>query len=259
MAHWAALVQGPEDEIPLDRSALLISACANPELDIDAELGRLADLAARVDEPDPSAVCVLLFDRLGLRGDDRTYHDPANSYLDRVLDRRRGIPISLSVLLIEVGRRCGVRLEPVGMPGHFLVRDPESPDLLIDAFYGGRRLDRSGCQQLLRSVAGPGAELTADMLVTTRPRMVLTRMLANLDRSFAERQDFGSLGWVNELRVRLPGRPAADRVHAARRLTELGQLEAAAAEFELLAADAAPGQVQDRLLGEAARIRARLN
>ena len=106
----------PESVVPLDEAALLISAHANPALDVAAQLRRLDRLATRVERADSSGLCRLLFEQLGLRGDRERYDDPVNSYLDQVLERRRGIPISLSVLLIEVGRRCGVCLEAVGMP-----------------------------------------------------------------------------------------------------------------------------------------------
>ena len=81
-------------------------------------------MAAQIGPADTGEVCRFVFETLGVRGDLQTYDDPRNSYLDQVLDRRLGIPISISVLLMEIGRRCGVPLEGVGMPGHFLLRDP---------------------------------------------------------------------------------------------------------------------------------------
>src|SRR5439155_10429895 len=143
------------------------------------------------------------------------YDDPRNSYIDQVLARRRGIPISLSVVLMEIGRRCGLPLEGVGMPGHFLVRDPAAPDLLIDAFDSGRRLDRSGCERLLQTVAGTRTELTQAMLAATGRRAILARLLANLDRSFERRSDTKALSWVGALRLRIPDLPAGDRLQLA--------------------------------------------
>ncbi len=141
-ARWSELMGFPEDAVPLDEAALLISAHANPELDVSSQLRRLDHLATQVDRGDSGGLCRVLFEQLGLRGDREHYDDPANSYLDQVLDRRRGIPISLSVLLIEVGRRCGVPLEAVGMPGHFLVRDPSAPEHLIRRVRPGATLDQ---------------------------------------------------------------------------------------------------------------------
>jgi regulator of sirC expression with transglutaminase-like and TPR domain len=252
-------MEGPEADLPLDEAALLISAYANPALDVAAQLRRLDEVAAEVAQPDAAAVCGVLFGRLGLRGDRDNYDDPRNSYLDQVLDRRLGIPISLSVLLIEVGRRCGLNLEGVGMPGHFLVRDADAPELLIDAFAGGHRLDRLACQRLLQTVTGARTELVPGMLATTGRRAILARMLANLDRSFERRADRQSLVWVSSLRRRIPDLPSGDRAHLAGRLGSLGRFDDAADVLDGLA-DAQPeADVADRLRGEAASMRARLN
>jgi len=258
-ARWSDLMHLPERDVPLDEAALLISAHANPALDVTAQLGRLDELATRVDGTDSQTLCRVLFDDLGLRGDREHYDDPANSYLDQVLDRRRGIPISLSVLLIEIGRRCGIRLEAVGMPGHFLVRDPAEPQLLIDAFDRGRRLSRTDCERLLQSVTGGAGHLTKDMLAATGPRAILARMLANLDRSFERRGDIASLKWVSDLRWKVPAAPPGDRRQLAARLAGLGRLDAAAEVLEALAQVAANPSVRDRLLAEALTLRARLN
>lgn len=259
--RWAEVVRLPERELPLDEAALLISAAANPDLDVAGQLHRLDGLAAEgaAAGGGADAVCRLVFGRLGLKGDVDSYDEPANSYLDRVLDRRRGIPITLSVLLIEIGRRCGVPLEPVGMPGHFLVRDPGAPAELIDAFRGGRRLDRAACERLLQSVAGPGSRLTPGMLAPSDKRAVLARMLLNLDRSFERRDDSRSLAWVSDLRAELPGVPAADRLQLATRLASLGRFGRAAGVLEAVADTVEPSPGRDKMLAEAASLRARLN
>jgi regulator of sirC expression with transglutaminase-like and TPR domain len=252
-------MEGPEADLPLDEAALIIAAHANPALDVAAQLRRLDELAAEVAQPDAAAVCGVLFGRLGLRGDRDNYDDPRNSYLDQVLDRRLGIPISLSVLLIEVGRRCGLNLEGVGMPGHFLVRDADAPELLIDAFAGGHRLDRLACQRLLQSVTGTRTELVPGMLAATGRRAILARMLANLDRSFERRADRRSLVWVSGLRRTIPDLPSGDRAHLAGRLGSLGRFDDAADVLDGLADAQAESDVAERLRGEAASMRARLN
>jgi regulator of sirC expression with transglutaminase-like and TPR domain len=257
--RWAELMQGPEADLPLDEAALVIAAHANPALDVATQLRRLDDLAAEVPQPETAAVCGVLFGRLGLGGDRDTYDDPRNSYLDQVLDRRLGIPISLSVVLIEVGRRCGLHLEGVGMPGHFLVRDAASPELLIDAFAGGRRLDRLGCQRLLQSVTGTRTELEPAMLAATGRRAILARMLANLDRSFERRADRQSLVWVSRLRGRIPDLPVGDRAHLVGRLGSLGRFDDAADVLDGLAGAQLEPDVAARLRAEAASMRARLN
>ncbi len=259
MTQWQELLQLPEERIPLDEAALLVSACANPDLDLPLALGHIDQLADKVDGADADAVCRLLFDHLGFAGDTEHYDDPANSYLDRVVERRSGIPISLSVLLIEVGRRRGVPLEAVGMPGHFLVRDPARPDVLIDAFHGGRRLDRPACEQLLRAVAGGSARLSADMLAAVGPRAILRRMLLNLDRSFERRDDHRSLAWATSLRAAIPGGPPGDLAQLASRLAALGRFDAAAGLLEQFADGVSAGPTRDRMLADATGLRARLN
>jgi regulator of sirC expression with transglutaminase-like and TPR domain len=252
-------MQLPEEELPLDEAALVLAAHANPVLDVPAQLRRLDDIAALSIGADTPAVCRVLFETLGLSGDRESYDDPVNSYLDRVLDRRRGIPISLSVLLIEVGRRCGLRLEGVGMPGHFLVRDPAAPQVLIDAFEGGQVLDHSDCQRLLGAVTGTDAKLTPAMLAATGRRAILARMLANLDRSFERRADHQSLLWVSSLRLRIPDLPLGDRIHLAGRLGSLGRFDVAADLLDQLAELDTVTEVAPRLRHEAASLRARLN
>lgn len=259
--RWQELVRRPEPEIPLDEAALLISAASSPTLDVDGELSRLDSIAALVRRPALDALCRLLFEDLGLTGDRESYGDPRNSYLDQVLRRRRGIPISLSVLLMEVGRRCGVTLEGVGMPGHFLVRESGATDVYVDAFDRGRRLDTEGCERLFRNVTGAGMALSPGMLAPSDRRAILARMLANLDRSFEDRSDRVSLAWVSELRARLPGRTPGDQTQLAGRLVQLGRFDRAADVLEEAAAQAsASGDgSSERLLARAATLRARLN
>jgi regulator of sirC expression with transglutaminase-like and TPR domain len=258
--RWRALLGQCEEDVPLDEAWILIGAHANPQLDVEGQLHRLDDLAARVDAPGTDGVCQMLFAELALRGDRQHYDDPRNSYLDQVLDRGLGIPISLSVLLIEIGRRCGLDFEGVGMPGHFLVRDRRAPDLLIDAFDGGRRVDRTGCLQLLRTVAGPESSLTPDMLERTGTRAILARMLTNLDRSFERRDDVRSLLWVTRLRMELPEQPVRERLDVARRAADIGWLDRSADLFDELADEPMlAGDVADRLRRRSVHLRSSLN
>jgi regulator of sirC expression with transglutaminase-like and TPR domain len=227
-ARWREIVTRPEAELHLDEAALSIAAMADVTVDVSAQLARLDDLAAQVGPADTGEVCRFVLETLGVRGDQRTYDDPRNSYLDQVLDRRLGIPISISVLIMEIGRRCGVALEGVGMPGHFLLRDPGEPDLLIDAFSGGRRLDHAACAELLRSVAGVEVQLLDGYLAPVGPRAILARMLANLDHSFRRRDDKEGLRWVTRLRAGLPGQPLTDQIALADTFAGLGCVDEAA-------------------------------
>jgi regulator of sirC expression with transglutaminase-like and TPR domain len=249
-----------ESDIPLDEAALLIAAHADPGLDVPSQLARLDDVAARLGPADTERVCSLVFETLGVRGDAQTYDDPQNSYLDKVLDRRLGIPISISVLLMEIGRRCDVPLVGVGMPGHFLVRDPDRPDLLIDPFAAGRRLDRAACAQLLRSVAGAEVDLPDSLLASVGTRAILTRMLANLDHSFRRRGDRDGVRWATRLRAAIPGQSLADLVALADGLAALGCYEDAAALLEEAATN--PGfskEAAQALRGRARGLLARFN
>jgi regulator of sirC expression with transglutaminase-like and TPR domain len=258
--RWRELLERRDGEVPLDEAALLIAAHANPALDVAGELARLDDLAVRVDEASTDGVCRLLFETLRLRGNRKHYDDPRNSFLDQVLDRRLGIPISLSVLLIEVGRRCGQTLEGVGMPGHFLVRDTASPDLLIDAFAGGQRLDHAACQRLLHAIGGPDITLVPTMLAPAGRRATLARMLANLDHVYRGRADVRSLLWVTRLRVSIPELSVAERASLANGLADLGCYSEAADLLDELAADSAfDDEIVDRLRTRSTAVRARLN
>ncbi len=251
---------GPEEDIPLDEAALLIAAHGDPALDVHAQLERLDALSAQVGRSDVDAVCAFVFETLGIRGDVRTYDDPRNSYLDQVLDRRRGIPISISVLLMEIARRCGVPLVGVGMPGHFLVRNPARPELLIDAFSGGQRVDRAGCARLLRSVAGTEVDLPDGMLASVGTRAILARMLANLDHSFRRRGNTESVRWVTRLRAALPGQSLGEHVALADGLAALGCYDDAAALLEEAAlGPGLPDETARSLRGRARGLRARFN
>jgi len=121
------------------------------------------------------------FGELGFRGNQDDYYDPKNSFINEVIDRRTGIPISLSVLYIELGRRLGLDLAGLSFPGHFLVRYQAGDELVfIDPFHQGARLDVEALEGRLRRVVGPGAELAEEHLEPASKHHMLTRMLTNL-------------------------------------------------------------------------------
>ncbi|MDQ1358953.1 MAG: hypothetical protein QOG44_3326 [Acidimicrobiaceae bacterium] len=254
---FIALVQGPENALVLDHASFLLAAHANPGMDVSAQLERLDAMAARCSEPTLDGLRHLLFDDMGFAGDTDDYSDPRNSFLDQVLDRRLGIPISLSVLMIEVGRRLGIPLEGVGMPGHFLVRHTAPPRLLIDPFHQGRTLDADQCADLFTSLFGVTADLPASVLEGARPRSILARMLANLKRSYLDRRDAESLMWVGRLRAAIPGVDPGEMAELAQLLVNLGRFGEAADALEELAE--ASGTRGDNLLAQARSLRARLN
>jgi regulator of sirC expression with transglutaminase-like and TPR domain len=265
---FLALVAQPEDRIALDVGCLLIAAHAHRA---DAHRASVAEGRARLDElaagcpgGDLGAVLGHLFGTLGFEGNRAQYDDPRNSLLDEVMDRRTGIPITLSVVVIEVGRRLGLDLAPVGMPGHFLVGAGDGR--YVDAFERGHVLDVDGCRRRFAELAGPAAPWSTELLAPVGPRAVLSRVLANLRRVFADAGDLHSLEWVLALRAGIPGVPVSERAERASVLAALGRYDAAASELDRLAAASRAGgssgehqAVADDLEARAARLRARLN
>lgn len=199
--RFAQLVVGPEETLPLDEAALLIAAHARPGLDVDEQLRRLDVLAAEVGEPTLDGLRRLLFRDLGFGGNEVDYYDPANSFLNDVLDRRTGIPISLSVVMLEVGRRVGVPLSGVSMPGHFLVRDKVDPEVFVDPFARGALLDRRGAEARFHVIQGPGAVFDPAFLEPVGRLAIVSRMLANLEGLARSRRDAAMLRWVRRLRA----------------------------------------------------------
>jgi regulator of sirC expression with transglutaminase-like and TPR domain len=249
-ARFAALVARQDRTLPVDEALLLIAAHADPGLDVAAEQARLDSLAAQVAEPTLDALRHLLFDELGFAGDRDTYYDADNSLLPRVLDRRRGIPLSLSLLMIEVGRRCGVAVEGIGMPGHYLVRPVDEPEHFIDVYDGGRDLDVDGCQQLFERVS-TGMPWDERYLRPDAPWARVARTLGNLATAYRRSGDRESLCWVLELRLLLPN--AGDRERR-----ELGLLLGASGRYAE-GAEVLEGSGTEADAEAAMRMRARLN
>jgi regulator of sirC expression with transglutaminase-like and TPR domain len=226
-----------DDEIDLTRAALLISRTRYPNLDIEAYAARIDSLARRVAGLVPkadsqsatngvaddtskldarqtiSALNYVLFGELGLRGNRDDYYDPRNSFLNDVLDRGLGIPISLSVVYLEVARRIGFPVAGIGMPGHFLLQyrpttDTDSdgklpgmnqPDLnqpdpnqevLIDCFNQGHTLSPEDCQERLNEIYSGEMHLRPEFLHPVNHRQILTRMLNNLKTVYLSTRDF---------------------------------------------------------------------
>jgi regulator of sirC expression with transglutaminase-like and TPR domain len=228
--RFVELVARPEDSIPLDEGALLIAAHAYPDLDVAAQLRRLDAVADACPAATLGGLSGHLFGDCGFAGNVREYQDPRNSYLNDVLDRRLGIPISLSVLTIEVGRRLGLPLAGVGMPGHFLVRHLGDPPVLLDPFGGGRLLEDSEAEALFRSLGGTGPFLP-QFLDTVGPRAILARMLGNLQGIFLS-GDTRQAAWVLRLRLAIPGLEKEERLGLARALAALGRFDLAASELD---------------------------
>jgi len=132
-----------------------------------------------------------LFEELGFSGNADRYDDPRNSFLNEVLDRRLGIPISLAAIYLEIGHRAGMRLEGVNFPGHFLVRAPDAAeDLIVDPFHAGALLSEVDCRHLLRQHLGDEAAFDHALLATATRQQIVVRMLVNLKRLYVRMQSF---------------------------------------------------------------------
>ena len=228
----------PEPEVPLDLAALLIAAHAHPELDVDAEVARLDDLAGACEPGDLDGMLRHLFVDLGFAGNAADYYDPRNSFLNEVLDRRTGLPIALSVLTIEVARRLGIALVGIGLPGHFLVRTLDSPYAFVDPFHGGDRLDVAGVQALFNRIFGPSVEFLPGFVAPVGARSIISRMLANLQGVYLRRVQPRNALWAVRLRLAVPGLRAEERVELAQVLGQLGDVEGATAILAGEAGDA---------------------
>ena len=203
-ARFAELMAPGAAEVPLDEAALLISTELRPGLDLIEWLAELDELAGNCPTPTPDGVARHLFDAEHFAGNRDAYYDWRNSCLDRVIATRTGIPISLSVLMIEVARRIGVKLVGVGMPAHFLVRVADDDEAFFDPFDGGRRLDRSEARSLFEELTRGQVPWSEDYLEPTPNRDIVIRMLNNLKGVFSERSDLVRLGLIMGLRGEVP-------------------------------------------------------
>ncbi len=200
---FAQCVNTPETGLDLGRAALLIAQTEYPDLDIDRYLKRLNALAAEVRwrlQPPYSATTALaamnhiLFEEQGFSGNVEDYYDPRNSFLNDVLDRKLGIPITLSVLYMEIGRRLDIRLQGVSFPGYFLVKlDLEDGDLVLDPFRGGAPLNGAELANRLAAFfqsPRPRGQALSHLLRGVGKKDILARMLRNLRVIYLRNEDF---------------------------------------------------------------------
>lgn len=193
--RFARLLAQPDAAVELAHAALLVAAEERPGLDVEHYRARLYELGltarerlARDAESNPVvALNKFIFEELGFAGNQTDYYDPRNSLLSDVLDRRRGIPITLSVVYMEIGRRAGVSVEGIGLPGHFIVRaqGTQGEAMLVDPF-NGKIVDAEDCQERLDAIYGGQAPLKDVHLRPVSTREILARLMRNLKGIYAQ-------------------------------------------------------------------------
>jgi regulator of sirC expression with transglutaminase-like and TPR domain len=188
-----------EVDTPFDIAELALHLARDeyPSIDVEAHLGELdamaqearryfhGDLPARV-----HGLARYLFHDMGFRGNQKDYYNPLNSYFNQVLERRTGIPITLSVLVMAVGKRAGLHLEGVGLPGHFVVKAVDGDnEVVFDPFHGGRVLTAAECENVVRQVTKREITVTGETLKGLPLCLIVMRMLNNLKTIYLKQVD----------------------------------------------------------------------
>jgi regulator of sirC expression with transglutaminase-like and TPR domain len=206
----------PEDQIELGRAALTIAQVDYPDLDIAAYLAQIDELAANVTDRlitksdifrSIAALNWVLFQSRGFRGNRDDYFDPKNSFLNEVIERKTGIPITLSVLYMEIAQRTGLRLEGVSFPGHFLVKVAgEGDDIVIDPYSGGEIVGMEQLAKMLYALYGGKVPFHPDLLKPATKTQILKRMLSNLKVIYLKQNNWAKgLAAVDRLVILDPG------------------------------------------------------
>jgi len=213
-------VDRPEEHIDLGRAALTIAQTEYPDLDIGDFLSRIDGLAIEVARRCPidadvyrtiAALNYVLFNQHGYRGNDNDYYDPKNSFLNQVIERKTGIPITLSVLYMEVAQRAGLRLDGVGFPGHFLVKHIRNGDeIIIDPFNRGEIKSREDLSKMLYDLYGGQVALSAELLQAASKKQILKRILTNLKVIYIKHEELVKCLSVLDRLVILDPASAAD-------------------------------------------------
>jgi regulator of sirC expression with transglutaminase-like and TPR domain len=209
-SQFAVLVGKAEDQIDLVEAALMIARIAFPDLSVSECTQRLDRWAERLrsglsDSPSAGDILIhlnrILFDEEGFRGDQQNYYDPQNSFLNRVLERKLGIPITLSLIYSEVGRRAGFPVHGIALPGHFIVGLLHPAGMLfIDPFNQGEILTEEECRQRIEARHGRTAASDESWKAPATKKVILRRMLRNLKAIYRhldqELQSFEMIQWI---------------------------------------------------------------
>ncbi len=215
------LSRQPEAPLDLAELALYLARDEYPDLDVEAYLHQINGMAHEVrhylqggDLPTlVTRFCRYLFLEMGFRGNAKDYYDPRNSYLNEVLERRTGIPITLSVIAITVGQRAGLEVQGIGLPGHFIAKAVRGEEeVLFDPYHGGRRLSGADCEILVHQLTRTAFQANPESLKKTPLAWILLRMLNNLRGIYTKREDHPRCIRVLERMCRLhPADPSLRR------------------------------------------------
>jgi regulator of sirC expression with transglutaminase-like and TPR domain len=215
MQAFVLEVNQPDEQISLAKAALFFAQTQYPDLNPDDYLTKLDAIASVLQEklPDNSyplkiiqTINQYLFEELRFTGNTRDYYDPRNSYLHEVLDRKLGIPISLSILYLEIAQRLNFPMVGIGMPGHFLIRPNfEDAGIFVDAFNQGEILFPEDCESRLQQVYQQPVKLESAFLEAISNRQILVRMLTNLKIIYINNHLYEkALQVINSLLILMP-------------------------------------------------------
>jgi regulator of sirC expression with transglutaminase-like and TPR domain len=274
-AEFAAMLDGDDEDIDLMRAALCIAAVHNPQIDPEDSYRRLDELAeqarAEVDtqqslEEIARNLCHLLYRQMGFSGDSKDYYNPDNSYINRVLETHRGIPITLALVYMGVGEALGLNIDGVGFPGHFLLKlrpteddkssgKPQTESVIIDPF-AGQILSIDDCQDLLGVSSGNSLPFKPEFLNSISKRAILQRMLGNLKAIYLNTADYPQALSLCDRLLLLDNNSVQDRIDRAGVLEKLECYEPAAQDLEQLLKHKPPLQGQQALQRKIKELRA---
>lgn len=229
----AALISS--DDASLDRLCAAVATIDRGAWSEDRIVDALDEMADQLGpRTDAEDLLAGIFGALGFTANRTAYYAPENSLIHRAIDRRKAIPLTLATVAHELGRRVGVPMSVVGMPGHALIGDGPDPRRWFDPFGGGRALEANDCERIFSALL-PNGRFAIEMLAPIAPVDVIARMLQNLRAAYLRTGDLGQLAAVLHLRTALPTAPVEDRVELANVLAVLGREDQAAEQRDLLA------------------------
>lgn len=252
--QFQEVIDLPDPQVDLARAALLLAASEYPDIGIERDLfmlQRLAgDISSRLLEEDDPLFCMntlsqYLFDDVGFQANNRDYYSPRNSYLNQVLDRKQGIPITLSLVYIEVGKRLGIPLVGVGLPGHFLVGHREVSGFFVDPYNRGILLSEDECRQRVVEAVGEPFRWDPAYLEPVTSREFIGRIVRNLKAIYLHRRDHARALTVIDFALALEPSSASDRRDRGIAHYHLGNRAQALADLQFYLDFATPGPDKD--------------